>query len=163
MQVVKGQYQSLGVSTLSSPSLTSNLLLASAGRRVRVIAQCVKFKDGKKAIPVGPKLAIPECYEGFFEILSEDGKSVKCMENVSELARRFPDSVLVRENIKAFSGDPGRVTIMGQQAGGASVHYHMLSPLSRGLFTRAISMSGSALCWWASLKRHLEKTKKLAR
>ena len=69
----------------------------------------------------------------------------------------------VRENIKAFSGDPGRVTIMGQQAGGASVHYHMLSPLSRGLFTRAISMSGTALCWWASLKRHLEKTKKLAR
>ena len=69
----------------------------------------------------------------------------------------------VRENVKAFSGDPGRVTVMGQQAGGASVHYHMLSPLSRGLFARAISMSGSALCWWASLKRHLEKTKKLAR
>ena len=101
-QVVKGQYGTLGVSTLSSPSLTPNILLASAGRRVRVIAQCVKFKDGKKAVPVGPKLAIPESYEGFFEILSEDGKSVKCMENVSELARRFPDSVLVRENIKAF-------------------------------------------------------------
>jgi len=101
-KVVKGQYGTLGVSTLSSPSLTPNILLASAGRRVRVIAQCVKFKDGKKAVPVGPKLAIPESYEGFFEILSEDGKSVKCMENVSELARRFPDSVLVRENIKAF-------------------------------------------------------------
>ena len=43
----------------------------------------------------------------------------------------------VRENIKAFSGDPGRITIMGQQAGGASVHYHMLSPLSRGLFARS--------------------------
>jgi bile salt-stimulated lipase len=52
---------------------------------------------------------------------------------------------------------------MGQQAGGASVHYHMLSPLTRGLFHRAISMSGSALCWWASLKRPLEKAKKLAR
>ena len=42
----------------------------------------------------------------------------------------------VRENIAAFSGDPDRVTIMGQQAGGASVHYHLLSPLTRGLFTR---------------------------
>lgn len=69
----------------------------------------------------------------------------------------------VRANIHAFSGDPQRVTIMGQQAGGASVHYHMLSPMSRGLFNQAISMSGSALCWWASIKRSLEKAKKMAR
>ena len=69
-------------------------------------------------IPVGTKLAIPESYEGYFEILSEDGRSVKCIESVAELARckntdpvhhskqtvirRFPDSVLVRENCKAF-------------------------------------------------------------
>ena len=51
----------------------------------------------------------------------------------------------------------------GQQAGGASVHYHLLSPLTRGLFTRAVSMSGTALCWWASIKRPLEKAKKLAK
>ena len=31
---------------------------------------------------------------------------------------------------------------MGQQAGGASVHYHLLSPITRGLFSRAVSMSG---------------------
>ena len=42
----------------------------------------------------------------------------------------------VKENIEAFSGDPNKVTIMGQQAGGASVHYHMLSPMSRGLFNK---------------------------
>ena len=52
---------------------------------------------------------------------------------------------------------------MGQQAGGASVHYHKLSPMSRGLFNKAISLSGSALCWWASIKRPLEKVKKMAR
>ena len=69
----------------------------------------------------------------------------------------------VKENIEAFSGDPNKVTIMGQQAGGASVHYHMLSPMSRGLFNKGISMSGSALCWWASIKRPLEKVKKIAR
>ncbi len=69
----------------------------------------------------------------------------------------------VKTNIEAFSGDPNKITIMGQQAGGASVHYHMLSPLSRNLFHQAVSMSGSALCWWASLKRPLEKAKKLAR
>ena len=67
----------------------------------------------------------------------------------------------VKENIGAFSGDPDRVTIMGQQAGGASVHYHLLSPLTKGLFSRAVSMSGSALAWWASIKRPQEKAKKL--
>jgi hypothetical protein len=37
-----------------------------------------------------------------------------------------------------FSGNPGQITVMGQQAGGASVHYHLLSPLTRGLFNRYI-------------------------
>jgi len=69
----------------------------------------------------------------------------------------------VQANIEAFSGDPGRVTIMGQQAGGASVHYLLLSPLTRGLFSRAVSMSGTALSWWASLKRPLEKAQKLGK
>lgn len=36
-------------------------------------------------------------------------------------------------------------------AGGASVHYHMLSPMSSGLFKQAISLSGSALNWWANI------------
>jgi carboxylesterase type B len=35
-----------------------------------------------------------------------------------------------------FSGNPNQITVMGQQAGGASVHYHLLSPLARGLFNR---------------------------
>jgi len=69
----------------------------------------------------------------------------------------------VKRNIAAFSGDPDMVTIMGQQAGGASVHYHILSPITRELFNRGVSLSGSALCWWASIKRPQEKAQKLAR
>ena len=65
--------------------------------------------------------------------------------------------------VQAFSGDPERVTVAGQQAGAASAHYHLLSPLTAGLFSRAVSMSGAALCWWASTKRHLEKATKLAK
>jgi len=38
----------------------------------------------------------------------------------------------VQQHISKFSGNPDRVTIMGQSAGGASVHYHLLSPGGKG-------------------------------
>ncbi|XP_055533357.1 juvenile hormone esterase-like [Wyeomyia smithii] len=54
----------------------------------------------------------------------------------------------VQYNIQKFGGDSKRITLVGQSAGGASVQLHMMSPLSRGLFSKAISMSGSALGYW---------------
>lgn len=48
----------------------------------------------------------------------------------------------VRRNIAAFSGDPHNVTIAGQSAGGFSVCAHLASPMSRGLFDKAVSQSG---------------------
>ena len=48
----------------------------------------------------------------------------------------------VRGNIAAFGGDPGNVTIFGESAGGVSVHAMLTSPLSRGLFHKAIIESG---------------------
>ncbi|HKA69169.1 MAG TPA: carboxylesterase family protein [Actinomycetes bacterium] len=49
----------------------------------------------------------------------------------------------VRENIRAFGGDPGNVSIAGESAGGLAVLAHLVSPGSRGLFQRAIVQSGS--------------------
>lgn len=38
----------------------------------------------------------------------------------------------VQKNIEYFGGDPAKVTIFGESAGGASVGYQILSPLSKG-------------------------------
>jgi para-nitrobenzyl esterase len=47
----------------------------------------------------------------------------------------------VQNNIDAFGGDPGNVTIFGESAGGGNVLSMMASPLAEGLFHRAISQS----------------------
>jgi para-nitrobenzyl esterase len=48
----------------------------------------------------------------------------------------------VREEITAFGGDPQRVTIAGQSAGGGAVMTLLTMPRARGLFTGAVSLSG---------------------
>lgn len=48
----------------------------------------------------------------------------------------------VQRNIGRFGGDPHRVTIFGESAGGASTCDQVASPTAKGLFTRAISVSG---------------------
>jgi para-nitrobenzyl esterase len=49
----------------------------------------------------------------------------------------------VQRNIAAFGGNPHKVTIFGESAGGLSVHSQLASPLAAGLFKRAIVQSGA--------------------
>jgi len=51
----------------------------------------------------------------------------------------------VRDNIAAFGGDPGNVTIFGQSGGGGKVSTLMAMPSAHGLFHRAIVESGAAV------------------
>lgn len=113
-RVVRGQHRHVGVPSLSSPGLSSVVFLSPLGARLRISAQCVKFKENRqRVVALGPRLAIPEGYRGWFEILSEDGRASRCFESVAELMRRSPDTCLVREPVKAHlahQDNPEQVT-----------------------------------------------------
>ncbi len=58
----------------------------------------------------------------------------------------------VKKNIASFGGNPNKITIFGERAGGASVSLLSVSPLikNEGLFIRAIAQSGVASSPWAA-------------
>ncbi|MEW6188272.1 MAG: carboxylesterase/lipase family protein [Thermodesulfobacteriota bacterium] len=60
----------------------------------------------------------------------------------------------VQKNIRAFGGDPAKVTIFGESAGALNVCWLMASPLAKGLFHRAIAQSGHAF----GRVRHLKES-----
>lgn len=68
----------------------------------------------------------------------------------------------VQKNIGKFGGDPTDITLTGYSAGGASVHLHYLSPLSKNLFKRGIAHSGTALNPWVIAEKSAEKAKRIA-
>ncbi|XP_041459800.1 cholinesterase 1-like isoform X1 [Lytechinus variegatus] len=70
----------------------------------------------------------------------------------------------IKSNIEEFGGDSNKITIFGESAGSASVSFHLLSKLSRGLFQQAIMQSGTAFSGWAfedNPEKEVENAKKI--
>ncbi|CAH1958118.1 unnamed protein product [Acanthoscelides obtectus] len=69
----------------------------------------------------------------------------------------------VQKNIASFGGDPDSVTLLGYSAGSWSIIFHMVSPMSKGLFHKGIAMSGSPVGGWPIPTGQLDIAKKQAR
>ena len=67
----------------------------------------------------------------------------------------------LKENAGAFGGDPGRITIFGESAGGGSVSALMLAPQARGIFKRGIMQSGVSTAYLRTPKQNMERTEKI--
>ncbi|XP_014477294.1 PREDICTED: uncharacterized protein LOC106745840 [Dinoponera quadriceps] len=151
IKITKGQYGGLGVPTLPAPSLQSTALLVSAGRRRKIVAQAVKIKEGRRVVGVGPRLAIPDSYTGYFEILSEEGRAVRGIESVSELSRRCPEEgALVRETLRGIGCrvDDGIVVPEGTRtlpAGETIVTAGEVALPGRGRFLRCVDCRGDSV------------------
>ncbi|HWU08198.1 MAG TPA: carboxylesterase/lipase family protein [Streptomyces sp.] len=104
------------------------------------------FYDGSDLAARGDVVTVTLNYRlGAFGYLAHPGLAEESPQEVSgnyglldqQAALRW-----VRDNIAAFGGDPGNVTVFGESAGGGSVCHHLVSPRAIGLFDRAIAQSG---------------------
>ncbi len=114
------------------------------------------FNGGATAIPgySGEKLAnrgvvlVSIAYRvGVFGFLAHPELSAESKQHVSGnygLLDMISGLQWIRRNIAAFGGDPNRVTIFGESAGGIAVSMLCASPLAKGLFQGAISQSGGS-------------------
>ncbi|MFM0608319.1 carboxylesterase family protein [Paraburkholderia sediminicola] len=115
------------------------------------------FEYGSGAIPMydGTSLARRDVLVvnfnyrlGIFGFLAHSGLSKESPRHVSGnygLLDQIAALTWVKKNIRAFGGDPSRVTLMGQSAGSRSVSLLMTSPLANGLFEQVILQSGAGL------------------
>jgi para-nitrobenzyl esterase len=90
-------------------------------------------RDGVVCVTINYRLAA----EGFlFTGEGDDAANLGLLDQLAALR-------WVQDNIAAFGGDPGRVTVAGESAGGMSVTTLLSMPRSEGLFAQAIAQSGA--------------------
>jgi para-nitrobenzyl esterase len=104
--------------------------------------------DGEELARLGCIVVSVNYRLGLFGFLAHPALSAESIQNVSGnygLLDQIEGLRWVKRNIGAFGGDPDRVTIFGESAGGISVDCLMVTPAAKGLFHGAIAQSATAL------------------
>lgn len=124
LKVTKGQYMNIGLNRFALQKTHQQLYLHSVRSGIKVLSHSVqKLPDGvgmgnrkfrlpkSKLIALEQRLSIPISYQGWFEVLSEDGKGSKSIDSVQELAKLFPEKCLVRLDILSYcANDDGKLS-----------------------------------------------------
>lgn len=153
-------YEFMTHNEISEDCLTLNVWTGAASQKDRrpvfVYIYGGGFSEGSGAVPAydgeglaskGLVVVVPNYRVGVLGFLAHPELSAESPAKVSGnygILDQIAALQWVRDNIAAFGGDPDRVTIAGQSAGGMSVHTLIASPLARGLFHRAIVQSGGS-------------------
>lgn len=90
-----------------------------------VVAVTINYRLGPMGFLCLPELAMEAGHTGNYGLYDQ-----------------FTAMQWVQKNIAAFGGDPDNVTIIGQSAGAMSVQQHCISPMTDGLFSKAVMSSG---------------------
>jgi para-nitrobenzyl esterase len=104
--------------------------------------------DGEELARLGCVVVSVNYRLGLFGFLAHPALSQESNDKVSGnygLLDQIEGLRWVRRNIAAFGGDPDRVTVVGESAGGISVLCLMVAPEARGLFHGAIAQSAAAM------------------
>lgn len=109
-RVVKGHIMNIGPPTLNPlKKVHHDILVHSIKSGSKIFGHSVMRIDGRdgrttRLISLEQKLSIPVTYKGWFELLSENGRSIRPIESVSELAKLYPSvsRVLVKQNVQAY-------------------------------------------------------------
>lgn len=128
-----------------------------------ILAGNVRVYDGQKLAEHG-NVVVTINYRlgalGFAAHPALDSESARGTSGNYALADQIAALKWVRDNIASFGGDPGKVMIFGESAGGLNVCALYVSPLAEGLFSRAIMQSGG--CVAASKARGVQVTEELS-
>jgi para-nitrobenzyl esterase len=104
-----------------------------------------RWYDGRALVRRGDVVVVTLNYRlgamGFLDLSELGGESYAASGNHG-LLDQVAALRWVRDNIERFGGDPRKVTVFGESAGGISISCLMAMPSARGLFRRAIVMSG---------------------
>jgi para-nitrobenzyl esterase len=110
-------------------------------------AGSIGLYSGKNLATVGDVVVVTINYRlsslGFLRLADMTGGRIPST-GAEGIADQITALTWVSDNIAAFGGDPGNVTIFGESAGAMSVACLLASPKARGLFHKAISQSGTA-------------------